>query len=209
MAASAQKHGRGMTVQFRVLGDVEAHVDGRPLALGHARQQCVLLGLLLDANTIVSTGRLIDRVWGERGSEGARSSLYSYLSRLRQILQDVPGISLTRRPGGYVLAADPDAVDMHRFRHLVALARVSRDDEEAQRLLEDALQMWRGEPFGILDTDWLNGQRESLKLEHLAAELDCTDLRLRRGEHASLVTELLARSRVHPFDERLSGLWSS
>ena len=113
MAASAQKHGRGMTVQFRVLGDVEAHVDGRPLALGHARQQCVLLGLLLDANTIVSTGRLIDRVWGERGSEGARSSLYSYLSRLRQILQDVPGISLTRCPGGYVLAADPDAVDMH------------------------------------------------------------------------------------------------
>ena len=204
MAASAQKHGRGMTVQFRVLGDVEAHVDGRPLALGHARQQCVLLGLLLDANTIVSTGRLINRVWGERGSEGARSSLYSYLSRLRQILQDVPGISLTRRPGGYVLAADPDAVDMHRFRHLVALARVSRDDEEAQRLLEDALQMWRGEPFGILDTDWLNGQRESLKLEHLAAELDCTDLRLRRGEHASLVTELLARSRMHPFDERLS-----
>src|SRR5262249_60557504 len=55
------------------------------------------------------------------------------------------------------------------------------------------------------DTDWLNGQRESLKLEHLAAELDCADLRLRRGEHASLVTELLARSRMHPFDERLSG----
>src|SRR5438477_647148 len=77
-------------------------------------------------------------------------------------------------------------------------------DVEAQRLVEDALQMWRGEPFGILDTDWLNGQRESLKLEHLAAELDCTDLRLRRGEHASLVTELLARSRMHPFDERLS-----
>jgi len=40
---------------------------------------------------------------------------------------------------------------------------VSRDDEHAQRLLEDALQVWRGEPFGVLDTDWLNGQRESLK----------------------------------------------
>src|SRR5215467_12883723 len=205
MTASAQKHGRGMTVQFGVLGDVEAHVGGRPLALGHARQQCVLLGLLLDANTIVSTGRLIGRVWGERGSEGARGSLYSYLSRLRQILQDVPGVSLTRRPGGYVLAADPDAVDMHRFRHLVALARASRDDGQAQRLLEEALQLWRGVPFGVLDTDWLNGQRESLTLEHLPAELDRADLRLRRGEHGSLVTELLARSRVHPFYERLSG----
>src|SRR5205823_9869223 len=107
-----------------------------------------------------------------------------------------PGISLTRRPGGYVLAADPDAVDMHRFRHLVALARVSRDDEEAQRLLEDALQMWRGEPFGILDTDWLNGQRESLKLEHLAAELDRTHLRPRPGEHASLVPQLPPRTRL-------------
>jgi DNA-binding SARP family transcriptional activator/tetratricopeptide (TPR) repeat protein len=205
MTASAQQHGQGMTVQFCVLGDVEAHVDGRPLALGHARQQCVLVSLLLDANNIVSTDRLIDRVWGERGFEGARGSVYSYLSRLRQILKDAPGISLTRRPGGYVLAADPDAVDLHRFRNLVALARASRDDEHAQCLLEDALQLWRGEPFGVLDTDWLNDQRESLKLEHLAAELDCTDLRLRRGDHGSLVTGLLASSRVHPFDERLSG----
>ena len=52
--------------------------------------------------------------------------------------------------------------------------------------------------FGILDTDWLNGQRESLKLEHLAAELDCTDLRLRPG------TQSLGQGSAH-LDAPLGG----
>jgi hypothetical protein len=39
-----------MVVQFRVLGEVEARADGQLVELGHARQRCVLVTLLVQAN---------------------------------------------------------------------------------------------------------------------------------------------------------------
>jgi len=52
-------------MEFYVLGPLEV-VDGdRPLALGGAKQRTLLVHLLLNANTVVSTDRLIDVLWGE------------------------------------------------------------------------------------------------------------------------------------------------
>ena len=53
-----------MTVEFGVLGAVEAYVDGRPVALGVARQQSVFSALLFDANQPVPVERLADRIAG-------------------------------------------------------------------------------------------------------------------------------------------------
>src|SRR5450432_974105 len=109
-----------MTVEFSVLGGIEARVDGRPVALGHARQQCVLVALLIDANQLVPAGQLADRVWGEHVPQRARNALYSYLSRLRQVLAGADGVAITRQRGGYVLTADPSSVNLHRFGPLLA-----------------------------------------------------------------------------------------
>jgi DNA-binding SARP family transcriptional activator len=51
-----------MPGEFRLLGGIEVTVDGRAVDVGHARQQCVLVALLLDANTVVTVDQLIERV---------------------------------------------------------------------------------------------------------------------------------------------------
>jgi DNA-binding SARP family transcriptional activator/tetratricopeptide (TPR) repeat protein len=190
-----------MRVEFRLLGGVEATVDGVAVDIGHARQQCVLVALLLDANTVVTVDQLIDRVWADWPPVRARGTLSSYLTRLRTAL----GVPITRRAGGYVLTVDDDAVDLHRFRRLTARARAAADDATALALWDEAFALWRGEPFVGLDNPWLATVRTEWERSRLAAELDHVDTALRCGRHAELVAALSSSVERRPLDERLAG----
>ncbi|MEV6037422.1 BTAD domain-containing putative transcriptional regulator [Nonomuraea sp. NPDC052116] len=191
-----------MGVEFGILGEVSAWADGRPINLGPARQRCVLAALLVDANHPVSLDQLTDRVWGDTPPQRAAGTLHSYLSRLRSILSPSDGIH--RSAAGYLLRVREEAVDLHRFRALLARARAS-DDREAARLYGVALGLWRGEPFADLDTPWLAALRHTLQTEHLSARLDHHDVQLRLGRHAELLPELAVLADRHPLDERLVG----
>jgi DNA-binding SARP family transcriptional activator/tetratricopeptide (TPR) repeat protein len=193
-----------MAVEFTLLGDIEARVDGRCLDLGHSRQRCVLAALLVDANRPVPIDRLVDRVWSGRPPQRACGTLYSYLSRLRQVLAPAGDVVIRRQPGGYVLAVDPMAVDLHRFHRLVVQARCADEPERAHALLTEALGLWRGEAFAELDTPWLNTVRDAVDVERFAVELDHNDLVLERGGHAELLGRLAACAAEHPLDERLA-----
>jgi DNA-binding SARP family transcriptional activator len=163
--------------EFGLLGDVQARVGGRLVDLGHARQQCVLVALLVDANRAVSTDQLIERVWADRAPQRARDTLYGYLHRLRRILDVADDVQIARQAGGYRLTVDPLAVDLHRFRDLAAHARTGEDDAVCLDRWERALELWRGEAFAGLDSLWINGLRDSLNRERLGAELDCCHVR--------------------------------
>lgn len=189
-----------MTVEFGVLGSVEAHIGGRPVALGHTRQRGVLAVLLVDVHRPVTTDQLTERVWGNHAPRQARTTLHSYLSRLRQALAATGEAVIARRPGGYVLTtSDTVTVDLHSFRRTAAEARATDDDTRAAALLDQALGSWRAEPFAALDTPWFNALRDTLVQERLAAQLDLGELRLRLGQHAALLPELPARAEAHPW----------
>lgn len=194
-----------MTVEFRLLGDVEVCVDGQRLDIGHARRQCVLVALLVDVNHAVSPEQLVDRVWSDRPPRRARNSLAGYVSRLRSLLTDIDGVTISRGPSGYVLGADALSVDLHRFRDLAARARASADPVEATGLFDQALGVWSGEPFMFLDTPWVNEVRSAVRAERFAVELDRNDVGLRAGRHGELLVELTASHAAHPLDERLAG----
>src|SRR5689334_10686592 len=105
-----------MPSEFRILGPLEASVDGRPVALGGQKQRALLALLLLDSGRVVSTDRLINALWGEDPPKTAVTSLQNFVSQLRKLL----GSELleTKAPG-YRLRVGPGELDLDRFRTLV------------------------------------------------------------------------------------------
>src|SRR5258705_1664447 len=160
-----------MATEFRLLGHVEALLDGRRLDIGHARQRCVLVALLVDVNDPVPADQLIDRVWAADPPHRGRNALAAYISRLRQVLDGLD-VQIVRERGGYTLTADALSVDIHRFRHIASQARATADPVDAAVLFDSALDLWRGEPFATLDTTWINDVRTGLEAEPVSATLD-------------------------------------
>jgi DNA-binding SARP family transcriptional activator len=176
------------------------------VAVGAARQRCVLAVLLLDANRGVSVDQLVERVWGGRRlPERPRKAAQVYVSLLRSALASIDGVAIVRRPDGYLIEVPEQCVDVHEFHRLVDQARTCADDDRAATLFQQALRMWRGEAFGELDTPWLADVRESLNQQRRTAERDLTDVQLRQGRHGTVLARLSLWAQEHPLDERLTG----
>ncbi len=193
------------SVEFRVLGGLEIRAAGQRVGVGHARQATVLAVLLLDLGRAISAEQLIDRVWGAAPPPSVRSVLHGYVARLRAALAAAgdPEVALARRSGGYLLDADPDQVDLYRFRRLVAEAGAAGADQPAAALLRSALRLWRGPVLAGLDSPWLRGMRTTLEMQRIGAVLDLGDIAMRQGQHASLASQLAGEAAVYPADERL------
>ena len=136
-------------MDIRLLGAIEACADGIPLPVGGPRQRAVLADLALHAGQAVPVAQLIDDLWGDRPPASAKSTLESYVYRLRQVLNasGAAGGLLVTRPGGYMLDAAPEDIDVLRFRDLAAsggAAAEQGDAASAVRLVTSALALWRG-----------------------------------------------------------------
>ena len=91
-------------------------METQRVALGGPKQRALLALLLLRANEVVSRGRLIDALWGERAPASAERSLDSYVSRLRTVLG---AERIERRAPGYRLRVDAEELDFGRFEVLL------------------------------------------------------------------------------------------
>ena len=189
--------------QFRILGPLEVLADDdEPLPLGGQKHRTVLAVLLLRAREVVSTEYLVDALWGEQPPRTATASLQNSISALRKLL----GPDLLRtRPPGYVLAVEPDAIDLGRFEQLVASAR-GLPAEERGLTLREALALWRGPALAEFAFDAF-ALPEARRLEELriSTQEEAIDAELERGAHAELVPELESLVAQHPLRERLRG----
>jgi DNA-binding SARP family transcriptional activator len=189
-----------MSTDFRLLGSVEVVERDRPLALGGVKQRSLLAILLLHANEVVSTERLIDELWGHAPPVTVAKSIQTYVSRLRRQLGD--GRLLTRAPG-YLLRVAPDELDVARFERLVADAGDS-DPARAAVTLREALALWRGPALADLASErFAQPAIERLEELRMGAVERRIDADLAGGRHAELIGELAALVREHPLRERL------
>jgi DNA-binding SARP family transcriptional activator len=193
-------------MDFQLLGPVQARAAGLPLGVGGPRQRAVLALLLLHANRVVSSDRLIDDVWGERPPLTAASTLASYVSRLRRVLGAEVLVSAS---AGYELRVPPERIDVLRFRALAedGRAHLARGEpHEAVAALGEALSLWRGEPFGDLAyAEWASREAGALRELRTGAIEDRLDAELALGRHAEAIGELELLVLRHPLRERLRG----
>jgi len=178
-------------LRFRLLGPLEADRDGVPVNLGARKQRAVLALLLLEANRVVSTERLIDELWGDHPPETARSALQVYVAGLRKAL-GADGARLRTSAPGYVLDVPAGCTDLDEFARLRAQGRPG-----------EALALWRGPALADLDGEPFAaaaaGRLEEQRLGVLEERIDA-DLAL--GRHGELVPELEALVAEHPYRER-------
>ena len=189
-------------MEFRILGPLEIEADGTPVELVGQRQRALLIALLLRANEVVPTDRLVDDLWGEAAPKTATTSLHNAVSQLRRIL----GGALVTRSPGYVLRIERSQVDAFRFEELLATARTYEPAARAAALHE-ALALWRGSALVDVTYESFAAQAAS-RLEELrvVAREELAEAELSLGKHDSLVPELEALVSEHPLRERVWGL---
>src|SRR5438034_8807621 len=102
-------------MDFRILGPLEVLDDERPLDVGGGKQRSVLAVLLLHANEVVSSDRLIDELWPDEPPPSAPKIVQAHVSRLRKALDGAGAGILLTRGHGYELRVEPDQLDVRRF----------------------------------------------------------------------------------------------
>ncbi|HEV2919688.1 MAG TPA: BTAD domain-containing putative transcriptional regulator, partial [Actinomycetota bacterium] len=201
------------TIDFFLLGPLEARQRERPLRLGSIKHRMLLAKLLLHPNQVVSTEELIVAVWGEEPPPTVKQSLQNHVAALRKAIEDGNGAgprTLVTRDPGYLLQIDPERLDLHRFQRLDHEGRealAAGDPARAADLLRQALALWRGPALADVaasaDIAWpeLVGVEE-LQVASTEARIEAE---LALGRHHELVAELEALVRLFPLREHLHG----
>ncbi len=212
-SASVDRAGTLSGVDFRLLGSVEiCSAGGDVIRLRRRQERLVLAVLLMEPQRVVSAERLIALVWDKAPPATAWAVLQSLVSRIRGALQAAadggPGepVRLLARGGGYLLAADPESIDVHRFVGLVQQARTISEPALRSARLSEALDLWRGPALADAATDAVRERLcGGLEETRLTALSDRIDADLDAGRHADLVPELSGLIVEHPLRERLHG----
>jgi DNA-binding SARP family transcriptional activator/DNA-binding beta-propeller fold protein YncE len=177
-----------MAIVVRLLGPLEALVDGERIELGSPQQRTLLALLAVHAGTPVRLGAIEDAIWGETPPSSANKVVQTYVSRLRKLL-GAGSIRSVRE--GYLLDGEVQ-VDADAFRELLTNER-----------FEEALGLWRGP--ALADVPALQVEARRLDELRITALEERFAVELERGGGPALVDELETLVADHPTRERLLG----
>ena len=188
-----------------VLGPLEVVRDGECVRLGSGQQRRLLAVLLVHANEVVSSDRLVDVLWGDGAPPSAIPTLRTLVSRLRATLG---ADRLETRPPGYRLRVAAGEVDALRFEELVREGLGSPEHAEvALGMFDEALELWRGSPYQEFASEEFAATEVARLVELRARAIEERSAALLElGRPEEVIGELEAEIAVEPFRERLRAL---
>ena len=197
---------RGVSrVEGRVLGPIELHVDGQPVAVSGPKQRAVVAMLAANAGHIVPVAALVDALWGDEPRERAEHTLQQHVSAVRKALAARaasldPLATLATVSPGYVLRAD--SLDAEEFEDAATAgaehAAAGRWADGAGRF-DEALALWRGPALAdARDTPRLAALATRWDERRLAVIEARNEARLRCGQAGAVLAELEHLVAEHP-----------
>lgn len=197
-------------VEFRVLGPLEAEVDGRPLARMGGRQERLLAVLLLEANRVIPVTRLVEAMWDGRPPPTATRQVQNAVSALRGCLAAAgvidPARVLVTQSAGYAMRVQLAELDRLAFEERVRVARGQATDGDVRGAadeLRSVLALWRGPALAGLPGQVIRAGADRLNEARLAAREQWLDLEFSLGGHRDVIGELTALVAEHPLREGL------
>ena len=192
-----------------ILGPLLVHDGETQVDVPRGRLRVLLAALLMHAGDPLAADALAELVWDGSPPPGAAVTLRSHMTRLRRVLGPLAGARLVTRYPGYLLQATEEEVDALRFRRLCrdgAAALREAAWARADRLLGEALDLWRGAPLADVGSESLRrDEGQDLEALRLQAEEWQIDAALNLGRHAGLVPRLQSLATRHPLRERFHG----
>jgi DNA-binding SARP family transcriptional activator len=146
-------------LRLQILGSLRIWRGQIELDAGPRQQQCLLAVLLARAGQPVSTGELIDLIWGEQIPDSALNVIHKYVGALRRVFEPAlparsSGTYLFRHGNGYMFTSGPALLDLAEFQHLVDSAKRALGDDQPEVALRHyarALALWKGPAGDGLD----------------------------------------------------------
>ncbi|GAA4921094.1 BTAD domain-containing putative transcriptional regulator [Membranihabitans marinus] len=186
------------------LGDDDAAVVEVP----ERKVRALLAALTAAGGATVSVDALIDSAWGVGVPSNPQRVLQAKLSQLRSLLDAASsgGRSLlVRSPSGYRLAVTAQNCDATEFRLALSTASALPAGRQRAELLESALNLWRGSPYGeFTDELWLTAEVAGLQEARIQAVELCAEAWVAAGAPEKALALAAPYFAKHPTREGLA-----
>ncbi|GAC1543776.1 MAG: hypothetical protein NVS3B12_32340 [Acidimicrobiales bacterium] len=196
-------------VRVGLLGPVVLFGEGGAVPSRSSLLRTALALLSLEPQSVVSTARITEELWGDHLPQDPRASLQVTATRLRKWLAEA-GVgegSLRYSDGGYRLDLPAAHVDVSLFQDAAAAAGRAGDPEQMRHHCEVALDLWRAEVFsGCAGSVQLEIEAARLREVRLQVQECRVDALCALGRDATALADLQTLVAEYPARERLTSL---
>jgi SARP family transcriptional regulator, regulator of embCAB operon len=206
-------------MEVKVLGPLSIAHEGREIGITAAKPRQVLAVLCLNETAVVPTAKLISELWEGPPPKSARTTLQTYVMKLRRMFGIGLSIShrrashalLRTRGEGYQLSLGSAGLDLREYRHLEESGyQYLRSGNPRATIFSfhKALRLWQGAALADVNKGiFLTTEIAILEQSRLRMLKSLFEAELLLGRHRDVVSDLASLVLQHPFNEGLHALF--